>query len=261
MSDFMTILTIAGAAALASPAGGLMALWLNPTTLFMSVTLGFASGVLLGTICFSMMPEALQLASLASSVGGFISGFLAMYVFDLFIHRGKLAGNSAEQHPQVVRFYQRRKPRGSEVSVLAGGTSAEELIEGLSIGIGAAIKPGLGILVALAILIDNLAESLSIGELIRSEDDKEGRSEVLRILGWTGLIGAALLSSALIGWFFLQGLSKQILGFLFGAGGGGMFYLTVTDLIPQAEERHYQQSSALAIASGFILIFLVSQFV
>jgi ZIP family zinc transporter len=260
MSEFTMIFSIAGLAALASPAGGLMALWFKPSTLFMSVALGFASGVLLATICFSMLPEALELGSMPIAVGGFTTGFLAMYVFDLFIHRGMVAGVSAEQHPQVERFYQRRKPRGGEVTVLAGGTSAEELIEGLSIGIGAAIKPGLGILIALAIIIDNLAESLSIGEIIRSEHEERKRAEVLRILGWTGLIGVALFGSALAGWFFLRGLPEQMLGLLFGAGGGGMFYLTVTDLLPQAEERHYQQSSAVAIATGFMTIFIISQF-
>jgi len=84
---------------------------------------------------------------------------------------------------------------------------------------------------------------------------------VRRILGWTSLIGAALLGSALAGWFFLRGLPEPILGFLFGIGAGGMFYLTVTDLVPEAEEHHYQQSSALAMAGGFMIIFILSRFV
>jgi zinc transporter, ZIP family len=144
----------------------------------MSFALGFASGVLLATVAFSMLPEALRLASLPIAVAGFSTGFLAMYAFDLFIHRGQLAGKEAEERPQVERFYTKSKPRGGEVTVLAGGISAEELIEGLSIGVG----------------------------------------------------------------------------------GGGMLYLTISDLIPDAEERHYQQSSALALASGFILVFILSQF-
>ncbi len=259
-ADFWTIVGIAGAAAVASPMGGVIALWVKPTTLFMSFALGFASGVLLGTVAFSMLPEALRLASLPIAVGGFSTGFLAMYAFDLFIHRGQLAGKEAEERPQVERFYTRSRPRGGEVTVLAGGTSAEELIEGLSIGVGAVIKPGLALLIALAIIIDNLAESLSIGEIIRSEGEGDKRREVWRILGWTGLIGVALLSSALAGWFFLKGLPEPILGFLFGVGGGGMLYLTISDLLPDAQERHYQQSSALALATGFILIFVLSQY-
>jgi ZIP family zinc transporter len=78
--------------------------------------------------------------------------------------------------------------------VLAGGTTAEELIEGLSIGIGAAIEPGVGILIALALAIDNLSEGLSIGYLVRSE---ENQAQPARgILGWTGAIGAAVFGGA-----------------------------------------------------------------
>jgi ZIP family zinc transporter len=260
LADFLTIIAIAGAAALALPVGGLIALWRKPTTLFMSVALGFASGVLLTTICFEMLPQALEMGSLPIAAGGFAVGFAAVYGFDLFVHRGQLVGEAAEQRPQVERFYQQRRPRGSEVTVLAGGTSAEELIEGLSIGVGTAIKPGLGLLIGLAIVVDNLSEALSIGQIIRSEQAGENRRQVRRVLGWTGLIGAALLGSALVGWFFLQGLSQRVLGFLLGIGGGGMFYLTVTDLIPEAEERHYQQSAAVSIAVGFMLIFILSGF-
>lgn len=260
MTESTTILAIAAAAAVASPLGGVIALWRKPTTLFMSLSLGFASGVLLATICFSMLAEARALSSIWAVAAGFTAGFVAVFGFDLFIHRWKLAGKDAEQRPQVERFYQRHRPRGSEVTVLAGGTSVEELIEGLSIGIGTAIKPGLGLLIALAIVVDNLAEALSIGEIIQAEPREQGRHHARRILGWTGVIGIAIGVSTLAGWFFLRGLSPSVLGILFGVGAGGMFYLVMTDLVPQAEERHYQQSAALSMGAGFLFIFILSQF-
>jgi ZIP family zinc transporter len=234
------VLGIAVAAALASPLGGLISLWLAPTTFFMSLALGFASGVLLATISLEMVPQALEASSLVVTMVGFIGGFLAVYGLDLFINRGKIAGEKAEQKSAVRRFHRRHRPRGDQVTVLAAGTSAEELIEGLSIGIGAAI------------VVDNVAEALSIGELIRDQSRNDPRRPVWRVLKWTGFIGVSLLSSALVGWFALGGLPKPGLGFLFAMGGGGMFYLTVTDLVPEAEERHYQQSAALAIGAGFM---------
>lgn len=88
-NDLIMILVVAAAAALASPVGGLIALWRTPTTLLMSTTLGFASGVLLATIAFEMIPKALELSSLPIAVTGFGAGFGAVYVFDLFIHRGQ----------------------------------------------------------------------------------------------------------------------------------------------------------------------------
>ena len=83
----------------------------------MSFALGFASEVLLTTVAFLMPPEALRLAFLPIAVAEFSTDFLAMYAFDLFIHRGQLAGKEAEERPQVERFYTQSKPRGGEVTV------------------------------------------------------------------------------------------------------------------------------------------------
>jgi zinc transporter, ZIP family len=259
-SDILTISLIAGAAAIASPLGGLIALWRAPSSLFMSGTLGFASGALLGSIMFEMLPNALELSSLLVAVVGFAAGFAAVYGFDLFIHRGMLAGEKADEYAAARRFHRRHRPRGDEVTVLAGGTSVEELIEGLSIGVGFAIKPGVGLLIAAAILIDNVSEALSIGEIIRNQRRGDKRSEVWRIVKWTGLIGLSVFVSSLVGWFFLRDLPQPILGFLFSAGAGGMFYLTVTDLVPQAEERQYQQIPAITMGVSLMIIFALSEF-
>lgn len=258
--DFYIILSVALAAGIASPVGGLIALWTKPSTLFMSGALGFAGGVLLGTIAFEMMPKALELGSLALAIGGFVAGFAAIYAFDLFVHRGLLVGEKAEQYRQLGRHSRRARARGDEVLVVAGGTSAEELIEGLSIGVSLAIEPELGFLVALTIVIDNLSEALSIGEIIRSEKDGRGSAQAARILGWTGLIGLSVLISSLAGWLFLRDMPQPVLGLLFGVGAGGMFYLTITDLVPKAEERQYQQAPGIAIGGGFICIFALSTF-
>ena len=259
-SDILTISLIAGAAAVASPLGGLIALWRAPTSLFMSGTLGFASGALLGSIMFEMLPNALELSSLLVAVVGFAAGFAAVYGFDLFIHRGMLAGEKADEYVAARRFHRRHRPRGDEVTVLAGGTSVEELIEGLSIGVGFAIKPGVGLLIAAAVLIDNVSEALSIGELIRNQRRGDKRSEARRIVKWTGLIGLSVFVSSMVGWFFLRDLPQPILGFLFSAGAGGMFYLTVTDLVPRAEERQYQQIPAITMGVSLMIIFALSEF-
>jgi ZIP family zinc transporter len=259
MSAYL-VLGIALAAALASPLGGLLSLWHKPSTLVASIALGFASGVLLATISFEMVPKALELSALGGTIVGFSGGFLAVYALDLAVNRGRIVGDKAEQRRSVERFHRHHRPHGDKVTVLAGATSTEELIEGLSIGIGAAIEPGLGLVVAVAIVIDNIAEALSIGELIRDQSRKGGEHPVRRVLKWTGLIGVSLLTSALVGWFALRGLPGPLLGILLAAGGGGMFYLTVTDLLPEAEGRHYQQSAALSLGMGFMTIFALSHF-
>lgn len=260
MPDFWMILAIAGGAALASPLGGLLALWRKPTTIVMSIALGLAAGTLLGAVAFKMVPDALENASLAIVAGGFVAGFLGIYGFDLYINRGYVAGEEAEQRFRVRRLHRQHPPRGDEVTVLAGGTSAEEIVEGLSIGIGAGLDPSLGILIGLAIGIDNVTESLGIGELAQSGEDA-GKRPVGRILKWTCLIGASLFFSAMVGWYFFRDLPQPVLGGMLAAGAGGMLYLTITDLLPEGEKRHYQQSAALALGAGFLISLLLARLV
>lgn len=258
MTDFWMILAIAGAAALASPLGGFLAVWRKPTTLAMSIALGLAAGTLLGAISFKMVPDALDNSPLAVVAGCVGIGFLAIYAFDLYVNRGRVAGDDAEQRLRVRRFHRRHPPRGDKVTVLAGGTSAEEIVEGLSIGVGAGLDPGLAILIGAAIAVDNVTESLGIGELAQAQH--QGRkSPAWRIIKWTGLIGVSLFASAMAGWYFLRDLPPQMLGAMLAVGAGSMLYLTVTDLLPEGEKRHYQQSSALALGAGFLMSLILSR--
>ncbi|QJW83335.1 ZIP family metal transporter [Ramlibacter terrae] len=253
--DFPSLLIPALCGALASPLGGALALWKRPTTLGLSIAVGFAAGALLGAFAFEMLPKAVQAASLPIAVGGFMVGFAFVYALDLFVHRGASAGEKASQYRHVLSVRRRRHARGDEVTVLAGGTSAEELIEGLTIGVAAATDPSLGLIVGTAIVIDNISESMSIGDLIR---EKGGDHRVRRIMGWTSLIGVALFVSAMAGFFLLRGLSPVALGCLLAAGAGAMFYLTITELVPEAESHQYQQSSAIAMGLGLLVIFTLS---
>lgn len=254
----LTILAIAGAAAVASVAGGLIALVRTPTSLVMSLAFGFASGVLIATVTLEMLPKALELSSVGAASAGFTAGFLAIWLFDLFINRWRLAGERAAQYERVVAYHRSHRPRGDRVTVLAGGTSAEELIEGLAIGTGVIIEPEVGALIAAAIAVDNLSEGLSIGELVVSGRDP-GHARARRVLGWTTLVGVSLLASALVGWIALRDAGGGLVGVLQAAGGGGMLYLTVSALVPPSEERQYQGSAALATGAGFLAILLLTE--
>jgi ZIP family zinc transporter len=256
--QFLIVLAVAAGAAAASPLGGGIAILLKPTTLLLSVFVGYAGGVLMGTFAFEMMPKALEQSSLPAAAAGFSLGFALVYVLDLYVNRGALAGPEAAQKKRVETYHKRHKPRGGKVSVLAGATGVEELIEGVTIGVGYAIDPTVALITGLAIGIDNIAEALSIGELTREENKERYAWPILK---WTGLIGLSLFGSAMAGWFLLRGMPQGVLGFLLAAGAGGMFYLTVTDLIPEAEEHQYQQSAAIAVAAGFLTILVLSEMI
>jgi ZIP family zinc transporter len=203
-----------------------------------------------------MVPKALELSSIPAVVLGFCLGFALVYLLDLYVNRWRLAGREAEQREAVRRAHRRRRPLGGQTTVLAGGTSAEEVIEGIVIGVGTTLAPSVAIIVGLAICIDNLSEAMSIGELTISEGEER---PARRIMAWTSVMGGALFASAMAGWFLLKGLPGATLGVLLAAGAGGMFYLAVTDLVPEAEAHQYQESSAIAIGAGFIATMVLSE--
>jgi len=262
MTDVALVVAVSGTAALASLIGGWISLHRKPTTLFLSLALGTAGGVLLGAIAFEMIPQAIDLSSTAATVVGIVVGVVSVYSFELLVMRGRTSGIHAAQRRQIRQYHRLNPPMGDEVTVLAGGTTAEELIEGLSIGVGAAIQPGLAVVIGLSIALDNLAEAFSIGALIAEKDHSEKRSRAARrrVLTWTGAIGLGLFLSSVLSWAALRSLPDAILGFFVAVGAGGMFYLCVTELVPEAELRHYQHSSALAAAVGFAVILVLSTY-
>ncbi|MCM0674847.1 hypothetical protein NCC78_09110 [Micromonospora phytophila] len=258
MGEVWPTAIVAGVAAVSSVLGGLIGGWRKPSTLLSSIALGLAAGVLLGTITFEMLPRAESLASLTFASAGFLTGIALMFVFDLTLQRGRTAGPASDQLRQIRRFHQKRPPRGDEVTMLAGGTAAEEIIEGVSIGVSAAIQPELALFVAGSIALDNITEGLSIGALSAERSESGGRGRAVK---WTATIGASLFVSAVLSWLLLRSLPDIPLGMAVAAGGGGMLYLTITDLIPEAEARHYQHSSTLAAAIGFLIAFILSSLV
>src|SRR5690606_28119672 len=131
----------------------------------------------------------------------FAAGFVLVYLLDLHVNRWKVAGPEADQRNHVKRAHRRDRPRGRNSTILAGGTSAEEIIEGIAIGVGAALEPGTALIVGIAIVIDNISEAMSIGELIAGEDEPGTRRKTLF---WTSVIGVSLFVSAMLGWFFLR---------------------------------------------------------
>ena len=256
MNDFILVVAVSGVAALMSLGGGRFALRRQPTTLFLSITLGLAGGVLLGAISFEMVPRATELSSMPITIVGFSLGVLMVYAFELLVQRGHTAGIHAAQRHQIRYFHREHPPAGDDVTVLAGGTAAEELIEGLSIGVGVAVEPRLALIVGASIALDNLSEALSIGALIAERDGGPVRSPAARrrVLIWTSAIGGALFGGSVVSWLLLRSVNADLLGLLIAVGAGGMFYLCVTELVPEAELRHYQHSSALAAAIGFATV-------
>jgi ZIP family zinc transporter len=256
MPDQLALVMAIALAAGAAPLLGMgLALLHRPSTLLMSIALGFAAGALIGTAAFEMVPRSIELAPAPVAIGAFAVGYLALYAFDLLLHGGRTAGRRAQQRRRIAAYRRWRKPLGSETTILAGATLVEEVVEGVTIGAGASLDPGLAGLVALAIALDSLGEGASIAELIR--DEQHGGRAWPRALRWTAAMGVAMSVSTVVGFLFLRDVPDALIGGMLAFGAGGLLYLTVTKLIPEGEARQYEQSAALAAGAGLVLVMVL----
>jgi zinc transporter, ZIP family len=256
-ASFLSLALLAVGAAAASPAGGALSLLFRPSSLLLSLAVGFAGGVLLAALAFEMVPKALELADAIEVYAGIPLGVLLVWGFDLYINRGLTAGEKAAQSRLVRRYHRRHKPHGGKVALIAGATAGEEVIEGIVIGVSAAVGGSTGLIVAIAIAVNNVSEALSIGEL--AFDEAEIKHKRRQVLIWTGVIGLALVVSAFAGFLLLRGIPAEWRGFLTAVGAGAMFYLATAGLIPEAESHQFEQSGGLAAAAGFLTMLVIAE--
>jgi ZIP family zinc transporter len=92
-------------------------------------------------------------------------------------------------------------------------------------------------------------------------------TEVIARLWWIMAAGAVVVLTlvvalVLIGTFGDPTRRPAVSTDLFIVGGGVILprgaLTTMTDLVPEAEERHYQHAAAIAMAAGFMILFGLS---
>ena len=68
--------------------GGILGVFIKKNSnKFLSFILAFASGLMMSVICFDLIPEALQIISMANVIIGIILGIITMIGCDLFVEK------------------------------------------------------------------------------------------------------------------------------------------------------------------------------
>lgn len=116
---------------------------------FLSFLLAFASGLMMAVICFDLIPEALEISTIANIVVGIVVGIIAMIFCDLVVEK---------------KFNNKTKlKKGSNSLLKTGiivsiGLAIHNFPEGLAIGSGFEASMKLGLSLALAICLHDIPE-------------------------------------------------------------------------------------------------------
>ena len=201
---------------------------------FLGFILSFASGLLMAIICFDLLPEAMEIASLAVILLGILLGILTMIICDNLV---KEKFSNKKEMNSLLRT-------GIIISI---GLALHNIPEGLAIGTGFQASINLGLSLAIVIAIHDVPEGISMAVPM-----KKGGMSKEKVIFYVIMSGISTGIGALVG-HLVGGISESIIATSLSFAAGAMLYIVSGDLTPEANNMYKGRMNAIGNILGFIL--------
>lgn len=201
--------------------GGLCALRFRDR---LHLILGFTAGVLLGVVCFDLLPEVFERSRVRGGDGrsamvALAVGFLLFHGLEKFVlvHHVHEADYAHHHHPTV--------------GVLsAAALIGHSFMDGVGIGLAVQVSPAVGLTVAIAVIAHDFCDGLNTMSLMLLH-----RNTTARSLGMLALDAIAPVLGAVSTLTF--SLPPDMLVHYLGFFAGFLLYIGASDILPQAHSR------------------------
>lgn len=205
---------------------------------FLSFVLAFASGLMLAIICFDLIPEAMEIASILNVLVGIIFGIIAMIICDILVqnkfNRNIIAKNKTSSLLKT----------GIIVSI---GLALHNFPEGLAIGSGFGASITLGYSLAIAICLHDIPEGISMAVPM-----KNGGMNKVKVVFYVILSGVTTGIGAFFG-ALVGGISKEVISMCLSFAAGAMLYIVSGELMPESNSLYRGRMTAIGNIFGFLL--------
>jgi len=222
--------------------GALIIFIFKPTKAFMSVSIGFASGIML-TLAFTGLLHESMAISYKSAIIGFAFGALLILILDSLLPHIEFS---------ILEKGIIDKKIFKTAMLVAIGMSLHNLPEGFAISASFYHLPAFGLFIAVAMALHNIPEGIAIALPIVSAGGSRKRALTISFLAGLSeplgaVIGVLLLSSVL-------GLIPLTLAF----AAGVMVYLTIDELLPMAQRYKHPHGMGFGVIAGCVVAILIS---
>lgn len=237
-------LAAAGAGLLAGGAlfvGALIAWFFNVPTRFVASIMAFGAGVLISTLAFDLVGEAIVDAGMWPTIYGFAVGAVTYVVVNMLLDRSNARN---------------RRGRGEDPGTGTGiaiGALLDGIPESMVLGLSMVAGHGVSIPVLTAVIISNLPEGLSSTAELKAS----GRNARYIFLLWGGIALASAISSV-AGFTILADAPVELTGFITALAAGAILAMVSDTMIPEAY-RTAHQFTGLLTTLGFLTSLVVSQ--
>jgi ZIP family zinc transporter len=214
--------------------------------------LSFAAGIMIGIVCFGLVPESTDVSSTAVSIIGLVAGILLIMLFNRLIDRFTTTTGDLKVHHTHEELYHADQILRDRAKMLRSGIvmlvaiSLHNLPEGLAIGAGSSHDIQLGIILVIMISLHNIPEGMAIAAPLLAGG--MGRIKVVLI---TALSGAPTIIGGIIG-ILVGNISDAALAMTLSVAGGAMLYVVFGEIIPQSIVMTKNRLASIITLSGII---------
>ena len=235
MSPFTQSLIFAFAAASANVIGGVIVTSHKWARKSLQYFIALGSGFMLGTVFVEMIPESFALTRSAPAL--VLLGYFIVHMFEhtfaSHLHFGEETHHEELVNPAVQN------------SALVG-MLVHTFFDGVAIGAGFIISPGVGLLIFLAVFLHKIPDGFTISSIVVSSGQSSSRAlAAATALGVSTLIGVVVVHVAGEGVNYALPIST-----------GSTLYVAATDLMPEVN-REKGVKMAVVVFAGMGLFLLV----
>jgi zinc transporter, ZIP family len=223
------ILLAAGAGVL----GGVLALFWSPDGKIRGAVQHFAAGAVLAAVASNVIPEVERTGTFVGIMGGFILGGLVMIGLKWL----------------VLKFEEEEKKRNQFPVGLAAAAAVDTFLDGAIISIGFSSGQQLGVLLAVALALELLFLTLSVGVELR-----KGKFKLWQGLAITTGIAVLLLVGAFGANLVFGGASEATLAIVLSFGAAALIYLIAEELLVENIQAEETLFSTVMLFSGFVVL-------
>lgn len=274
MHEYLTIFLITALTGVGGLAlgGGFAAAIHSPSERSVSLLLRFTAGVMFSVVCFDLIADATEDASIFPVIAWILIGYFCTYLLNCWIdkqahHSHSHGGHDHhdhhghdhdhhEAHEDHLDPHQEMCACGHHTLhtaglVLAAAVALHNMPVGMAIGAtfaGAAQAASSGgILAALIIGLHNLPEGMSIAAPLLSSGSRPAAA-----IGVAAVSGIPTIVGAMLG-YSLGTMNPTLLCISLSFAAGAMLYVIFGELLPESEHLWQHKLSGLATMLGLLL--------
>ena len=216
--------------------GSVIALFWNPSVKIRSAIQHLAAGAVLAAVAANVIPEVERMGTLPGIVAGFAAGGMVMIGLKWLVVRFERQGGQKKKVP----------------AGLAAAAAVDTLIDGALISAGFSANAQLGFLLAIALALELLFLTLSVGVEFR-----EGKFNGCQTLAVTGGIALLLLVGAFTAGFLLADASGATLAVVLSFGAAALIYLIAEELLVENVQAEESLFSTATLFAGFLALLIL----